>query len=273
MYPILYDLALSKNCSVAEVKEKGWVIQFKVRLQGVLHDQWYEMASKLNRVVLGTEPDDVSWKWTVSKAFSVKFVYEHPTKDDSGPSFKRIWKAKIPAKIKTFMWLVEQGAILTKDNMLRRNWHGDPSCYFCSLPETMDHLFFECPVAKVVWGIIAMCLAQDDRPISYRQFWQWIPKALSGGEKFHMFGLLAICWAIWKSRNKACFEKKIIKNPCEILLSAYANMRYWTGLYPEEAQEMIKDSVEVMMKTALKLLTKKEADQPQLALLGGRQRS
>lgn len=88
-----------------------------------------------------------------------------------------------------------------------------------------------------------------------------------------MFGLLAICWAIWKSRNKACFEKKIIKNPCEILLSAYANMRYWTGLYPEEAQEMIKDSVEVMMKTALKLLTKKEADQPQLALLGGRQRS
>jgi hypothetical protein len=45
-------------------------------------------------------------------------------------------------------------------------------------------------------------------------------------------------------------------------------MRYWTGLCPEEAQKMIKDGVEVMMKTALKLLTKKEVDQPQLALLG-----
>jgi hypothetical protein len=42
MYPLLYDLALSKNCSVAEVKEKGWVIQFKVRLQGVLRDtRWH----------------------------------------------------------------------------------------------------------------------------------------------------------------------------------------------------------------------------------------
>jgi hypothetical protein len=27
------------------------------------------------------------------------------------------WKAKLPAKIKNFMWLVEQKVILTKDNM------------------------------------------------------------------------------------------------------------------------------------------------------------
>jgi hypothetical protein len=43
-------------------------------------------------------------------------------KDDHGNSYKRVWKAKILAKIKTFMWLVEQGAIMTKDNMVRRNW-------------------------------------------------------------------------------------------------------------------------------------------------------
>jgi hypothetical protein len=68
------------------------------------------------------------------------------------------------------MWLVEQGAILTKDNMLRRNWHGDPRCYFCKLPKNMDHLFFECPVAKVVWRMVAICLAQDNRSTTYRQF-------------------------------------------------------------------------------------------------------
>jgi hypothetical protein len=208
VYPILYDLTLNKNCSVAEVKEKGWVVQFRIRLQGLLRDQWYEMAAKLNRVSLCAKPDTVSWKWTVNRDFLVKSVYEHLTKDDSGSSYKRIWKAKIPAKIKTFMWLIEQGAILTKDNMLRRNWHEDPSCYFCKLPESMDHLFFECPVAKVIWGTVAICLAQDNRPNSYRQFWQWIPKALPSGEKFHMFGVSAICWAIWKCRNKVCFEKK-----------------------------------------------------------------
>jgi hypothetical protein len=66
---------------------------------------------------------------------------------------KRVWKAKIPAKIKVFMWLMEQDSILTKDNMLRRNWQGDPCCYFCDAPKTMVHLMFECPIAKVVWGL------------------------------------------------------------------------------------------------------------------------
>jgi hypothetical protein len=64
----------------------------------------------------------VIWKWNASKIFSVKSVYEHLMKDDHGNSYKRVWKAKILAKIKTFMWLVEQGAIMTKDNMVRRNW-------------------------------------------------------------------------------------------------------------------------------------------------------
>jgi hypothetical protein len=73
------------------------------------------------------------------------------TQEDCGPNFKSAWKAKIPRKIKTFMWPVEQKAILTKDNMLARNWKGDPSCYFCDSPETVEHLFFECPIASDMW--------------------------------------------------------------------------------------------------------------------------
>jgi hypothetical protein len=130
--PYFNELASNKSCSVAEIREKGWVIQFRIRLQGFLCDQWYEMASKLNIVSLSDEHDVVSWKRTVSKSFTVKSVYEHLTGDDNGSCYRRIWKAKISARIKKFMWLVEQGAILTKDNMLKRNWQRDPSCYFCN---------------------------------------------------------------------------------------------------------------------------------------------
>lgn len=43
--------------------------------------------------------------------------------NDAGPSFKIIWKGKVPAKIKVFIWLVENNAILTnKDNMIKRKW-------------------------------------------------------------------------------------------------------------------------------------------------------
>jgi hypothetical protein len=52
------------------------------------------------------------------------------------------------------------------------------------------------------------------------QYWPWIQKALPGGEKVSMFGLAAFCWAIWKARNRACFEKKMIKNKSEVIYSA-----------------------------------------------------
>jgi hypothetical protein len=84
---------------------------------------------------------------------------------DNGKTYKAIWKAKIPEKVRTFTWLVMQKSILTKENMIKRNWGGDPGCYFCGEPESVDHLLFSCSVAKVVWGIISMCFGQHDMPI------------------------------------------------------------------------------------------------------------
>jgi hypothetical protein len=114
-----------------------------------------------------------------------------------------------------------------------------------------------------------MCLHQRTRPKHYEQFWPWVAVALPGGEKFHMLGLAAICWAIWKARNRACFEKKLIKNPIEIIFSACALMHYWAGLYPEETQRLIKEGVDLMMKTAIKLIGSKERPHGVPALQGG----
>jgi hypothetical protein len=108
------------------------------------------------------------------------------------------------------MWLVEQRAILTKDNMKKRNWQGDLVCYFCGQFEDTDHLLFECPIAKVIWGDIALCFHQNDMPSSYNQFCPWIEKSLLGGQDVYMLGLAAVCWAVWKARNSVCFEKNVL---------------------------------------------------------------
>jgi hypothetical protein len=78
--------------------------------------------------------------------------------DDRADSFSRIRKAKIPYKIKIFLWLIENNVVLTRDNMLKRKRVGDPTCQFCKENETNDHLFFRCVVAKVIWGIVAQCI-------------------------------------------------------------------------------------------------------------------
>jgi hypothetical protein len=140
------------------------------------------------------------------------------------------------------MWMVAQKAILTKDNMIARDWQGGPGCYFCGKLETVDHLLFSCPIAKVVWDLIALSFHQRTR----------------GGDKFYMLGLAAVCWAIWLARNKLCFEKKNIKNPAELVFSAGMLMRYWSGLYPGDAQEVIETGVPAMISAVVQILEKKQ---------------
>jgi hypothetical protein len=55
-----------------------------------------------------------------------------------------------------------------------------------------------------------------------------------------MFGLAVICWPTWKCHNRACFDKKFLKNPSEIIFSACAFMRYWAGLHPVETQQLVE---------------------------------
>jgi hypothetical protein len=76
-------------------------------------------------------------------------MYAHIDQCIFGPNMKHIWKGKIPPKIKMFMWCLENGIPLTKDNLKKINWMGDYNCCFCNQIGTIDHLFFGCSIAKV----------------------------------------------------------------------------------------------------------------------------
>jgi len=156
------------------------------------------------------------------------------------------------------MWLVSNEAILTKDNMIKRNWVGDPECYFCECNETIDHLFFKCSVAKVIWACVARCIGAADIPGNLNQCWSWLEKWLPLDKKFHVCGTAAICWAIWKARNNACFNNKIIKNPLEIICHVGALMKFWAGLYAEVDKEAMEEGANLMLKLALDILAAKK---------------
>jgi hypothetical protein len=61
---------------------------------------------------------------------------------------------KIPLKNKHFAWYLRRGVILTKDNLMKRNWHGIQISFFCSQDETIKHLFFRCNFACSIWSVI-----------------------------------------------------------------------------------------------------------------------
>jgi hypothetical protein len=63
---------------------------------------------------------------------------------------KKIWKMKIPLKNKFFAWYLRRGVILTKDNLIKQNWHESKACVFYPQDETIKHLFFQCNFAHSI---------------------------------------------------------------------------------------------------------------------------
>jgi hypothetical protein len=64
-------------------------------------------------------------------------------------------------------------AILTKDNSQKKEMAGDPSCGFFDCVEIVSHLFFECPVVKEIWLVVAKCFGASNIPTDLQQCWQW----------------------------------------------------------------------------------------------------
>jgi hypothetical protein len=82
----------------------------------------------MGNVVLVPEDGIPVWDWNKNGLFSVKSVYKDISSAGIDRSFKHLWKAKIPLKIKVWLWLIWHNAIGTKDVMLERGWVGSPKC-------------------------------------------------------------------------------------------------------------------------------------------------
>jgi hypothetical protein len=113
--------------------------------------------------------------------------------------------------------MIWHNATATKNNLLKRNWQGNASCQFCNNPETISHIFFSCPAAKFIWSAVGNLIGAKSRPGSFTQFFWWIPRFIPASRNTQIAGLAAICWAIWKLRNRSCFDHKMVKDPVELI--------------------------------------------------------
>jgi hypothetical protein len=85
-----------------------------------------------------------------------------------------------------------QGAILTRDNMRKRNWLGSPLCSLSNENETVDHLFFGRSNVKSVWGILGSILGTSFCPSSFWTSFVWLYAFYPRRKRFHILLLVAI---------------------------------------------------------------------------------
>ena len=65
-------------------------------------------------------------------------------------------------------------------------------------------------------------------------------------------------WAIWKCRNKAVFDNKVIRHPAEILIHACVFLKYRTGLHKEELQVGLLEGVKTLLACAHRVMAQQK---------------
>lgn len=80
---------------------------------------------------------------------TVSFVEPFRVKENFS---KALWSCKVPGRVKFHMWLSLLERFDTIDVLSSKNIHVNHRCYLCNAePETFEHLFLNCEVAKAVW--------------------------------------------------------------------------------------------------------------------------
>jgi hypothetical protein len=188
-------------------------------------------------VHLTTDQDVFVWNLTASGNFSVKSMYLDYMNGHTKYLKKYIWKLKVPLKIKILMWSLHIKVILTKDNLIKQNWQCETTCVFCEKEESIQHLFFECHIAKLIWRLIHLTFDSSPPMNVTNLFGNWLNNFDKKDVEQIRVGVCAIVWALRNARNDHIFNKQKVKSFLQVILMATHWLRTWSYLQPVEQRD------------------------------------
>jgi hypothetical protein len=85
---------------------------------------WLSLVAQISHVELTDDSDYFKWSLNKSGLYTARSLYQHLI--DTQPPFhhRKIWKMRIPLKIKNFLRFLQWEVVVTKDNLARKNWKG-----------------------------------------------------------------------------------------------------------------------------------------------------
>ncbi|KAL4385529.1 hypothetical protein GQ457_15G002390 [Hibiscus cannabinus] len=99
--------------------------------------------------------DRSQWRWEPNCQFSSRFAYIFLSNDMTGGQrgfWKRIWKLRVPQRIRGFAWLSFHERLLTNVKRVKRHSTEVDLCDICmSGREDINHVLRTCVAAKGIW--------------------------------------------------------------------------------------------------------------------------
>jgi hypothetical protein len=152
--------------------------------------------------------------------------------------------------------LLYREAILTKDNLVKRNWHGNVRCCFCDSLKTIQHLFFDCALAKFIWRVMQITFGLSAPTNTKHVFGGWIQRMNGKDRKLLLVRMGAMFWSIWLSQNNIVFNKTLISSYMQVIFRATYWTRTWSVFQKEEHQVFLHTACRWMKTLTMDIFAK-----------------
>jgi hypothetical protein len=245
-YPTLYNIVRDPHASVAKVLATSPLnISFRRALVDNKLVQWFHLVAQISHVQLVQGSDHFKWSLTKSGLFTVHSMYQHLIDSRTPFLHKRIWKIRIPLKIKIFLWFLQRGVVLTKDNLAKKNWKGSQQCICCNMNESIQHLFIDCPLTQMIWRIIFFATNLKPPRSIHHMFGSWLNNQDKKIKSLIWVGVAAFCWALWRCRNDVIFKNLKTNSVMQVIFRGAYWLRFWAHL---QRDEQAKDALSSLSK-------------------------
>ena len=197
---------------------------------------WEEVCQLASTIKFSEEEDSMIWQFSSKGIYNVQSLYKIINFRGIQPVLvSSVWDIKIPPRVQYFLWLLSKNKLLTRDNLGKRRKVEDSTCLFCKEQESLNHLFFDCVVAKQLWEVLSSIfgIQLGNSLDNIGKFW------LSNKRN----GVLNICtsaavWSLWKLRNDLCFQRKMWRSMAILLFNMAVMLQNWIILCPEEKEDL-----------------------------------
>jgi exonuclease III len=252
-FPRLFKISRQQDWSVFDFKEVDWELDMRRRLGIEEVAEWNELQEALDLVCFSDEEDKAVWALENSGNFSTKSLYrliKHSGSVDL--RMLEVWGAKLPLKIRIFLWMLWHDRVLTGEQMRIRKSTKSEKCKYCGKLETRNHLFFNCNISKMIWVWVRVSMRWTERPTSMQSFEDKLGAGLGQNNKFALLFILAsVGWSLWKTRNDWIFNHHLIKSPKAIAYKVLGFLSQWKKmLKPKEV--MIMEDLTLKLQEGLK---------------------
>jgi hypothetical protein len=110
-YPSLYHIVRDKHVTVSRVlSSRPLNISFRRSLVDNNLSHWLQLVARVSNIVLVDNKDYFKWMLTKSGFFTVRSLYLHDIDTHTSFQHRKIWKWKMPLKIKIFLWFLQKGS-------------------------------------------------------------------------------------------------------------------------------------------------------------------